>query len=63
MTSWIPIDGPFSGLRLEELSVYIMQVFNTAGNRAIIIGIALGIAGTSLKIIMGLDRSYLGGGD
>ena len=41
MTSWIPVDGPFSGLRLEELSVYIMQVFNTAGNRAIIIGIAL----------------------
>jgi hypothetical protein len=63
MTSWIPVDGPFSGLRLEELSVYIMQVFNTAGNRAIIIGIALGIAGTSLKILMGLDRSYLGGGD
>ena len=40
-----------------------MQVFNTAGNRAIIIGIALGIASTSLKILMGLDRSYLGGGN
>jgi hypothetical protein len=63
LTSWIPIDGPFSGLRIEELSVYIMQVFNTAGNRAIIIGIALGIASTSLKILMGLDRSYLGGGN
>jgi hypothetical protein len=63
MTNWIPKDGPFSGLRIEELSVYIMQVFNTAGNRAIIIGIALGIAATSLKILMGLDRSYLGGGD
>ena len=57
------VDGPFSGLRIEEMSVYIMQVFNTAGNRAIIIGIALGIASTSLKILMGLDRSYLGGGD
>ena len=62
LTDWIPADGPFSGLRIEELSVYIMQVFNTAGNRAIIIGIALGIASTSLKILMGLDRSYLGGG-
>ena len=63
LTSWIPIDGPFSGLRIEELIVYIMQVFNTAGSRAIIIGIALGIASTSLKILMGLDRSYLGGGN
>ena len=63
LTNWIPKDGPFSGLRLEELSVYVMQVFNTAGNRAIIIGIALGIAATSLKILMGLDKSYLGGGD
>ena len=40
-----------------------MQVFNTAGNRAIIIGIALGIASTSLKILLGIDRSYLGSGD
>lgn len=63
LTKWIPKDGPFSGLRMEELSVYVMQVFNTAGTRAIIIGIALGIAATSLKILMGLDRSYLGGGD
>ena len=63
LTKWIPKDGPFAGLRMEELSVYVMQVFNTAGNRAIIIGIALGIAATSLKILMGLDKSYLGGGD
>jgi hypothetical protein len=63
LTNWIPKDGPFSGLRIEELSVYVMQVFNTVGTRAIIIGIALGIAATSLKILMGLDRSYLGGGD
>ena len=25
------------------------------------IGIALGIAATSLKVLMGVDRSYLGG--
>lgn len=58
LTSWVP--ETFSGLRIEELSVYIMQVFNTAGNRAIMIGIALGIASTSLKILLGIDRSYLG---
>ena len=58
MTAWIP--ESFSGLRIENLAVYIMQVFNTAGNRAIMIGIALGIASTSLKVLLGIDRSYLG---
>ncbi|MEQ1760220.1 MAG: hypothetical protein ABL986_18035 [Vicinamibacterales bacterium] len=50
----------FTGLRIENLTVYIMAVFNTVGNRAIMIGIALGIVSTSLKILLGLDRSYLG---
>lgn len=63
ITDWIPNDGPFGDLRLENLSVYVMQVFNTAGTRAIIIGIALGIASTSLKIMLGIDRSFLGSGD
>lgn len=63
LTNWIPIDGMFADLRLENLKVYIMQVFNTAGTRAIIIGIALGIASTSLKIMLGIDRSFLGSGD
>lgn len=58
ITDWLP--DSLSGLRIEELSVYIMQVFNTAGNRAIMIGIALGIASTSLKVLLGVDRSYLG---
>ncbi len=58
LTSWMP--AALSGLRIENLAVYIMQVFNTAGNRAIMIGIALGIASTSLKVLLGIDRSYLG---
>ena len=63
LTNWIPADGPFGGLRFESLRIYIMQVFNTAGTRAIMIGIALGIASTSLKIMLGIDRSFLGSGD
>jgi len=63
MTSWIPDDSAFAGLKIENLSMYIMQVFNTAGNRAIMIGIALGIASTSLKVILGVDRSWLGSGE
>jgi hypothetical protein len=61
LTAWLP--DWLSGLRLENLTVYIMQVFNTAGNRAIMIGIALGIASTSLKVLLGVDRSYLGSGE
>jgi len=59
-TAWLPKDSP---LRLENLSVDIMRVFNSAGNRAIMIGIALGIASTSLKILLGIDRSHTGGKD
>ena len=45
---------------MENLTVYIMSVFNTVGNRAIMIGIALGIVSVSLKVLLGVDRSYLG---
>lgn len=61
LTSWLP--DSLYGLRIENLSVEIMRVFVTAGNRAIMIGIALGTAAVSLKILLGVDRSYLGSGD
>ena len=61
LTSWFP--DWMSGLKIENLTVFIMSVFNTAGNRAIMIGIALGIASTSLKVLLGVDRSYLGSGE
>ena len=61
LTAWLP--DWMSGLKIENLTVFIMSVFNTAGNRAIMIGIALGIASTSLKVLLGLDRSYLGSGE
>ncbi|MDA1008092.1 MAG: hypothetical protein O2800_03685 [Planctomycetota bacterium] len=61
LTGWIP--DSLSFLRLENLSTIIFEVFASAGNRAIIIGIALGVAATSLKIILGIDRSYMGSGD
>lgn len=58
LTSWLP--DSLSFLRIENLTVFIMSVFNTAGNRAIMIGIALGLISTSLKVLLGMDRSYLG---
>ncbi len=63
LTSWIDPAGPFSGFRIENMTVWIMSVINTAGNRAIFIGIALGIISTSVKVLLGVDRSYLGSDD
>ena len=57
-TSWLPEKLYF--LTIPYLADKIMLVLNFAGNRAIMIGIALGIISTSLKVIIGLDRSYLG---
>ncbi|MCI0632285.1 MAG: hypothetical protein L0Y44_16705 [Phycisphaerales bacterium] len=48
------------GLRLDRLTEIIMNVFNLAGSRAITLGIALGVVSTSLKVLLGVDRSYLG---
>ena len=54
----IPID--LYALQFDRLTVWIMDVPNTAGTRAITIGIALGVVATSLRILLGVDRSYLG---
>lgn len=61
ITAWVP--DSLSALKIDQMTTYIMGIFNTAGNRAIMIGIALGIVSTSLKVLLGVDRSYLGSGD
>ena len=46
---------------IADLTEFIRKTFVTAGQRAIMIGVALGVVATSLRILLGLDRSYLGG--
>lgn len=49
------------GWGISNLSNIVMNYFNVAGQRAIMIGIALGTVSTSLRIILGIERTYLGG--
>ena len=58
MNDWNP-QSP-SILFLPNLQDWIFNVPTTAGARAMMIGIALGIVGTSFRIITGLERSFLG---
>lgn len=49
------------GWWISNLTNVIMNYFNVAGQRAIMIGISLGVISTSLRIILGIERSHLGG--
>jgi hypothetical protein len=42
---------------------WIMGTFNTAGQRAIMLGASIGMISVSMKILLGVERSYLGGGE
>lgn len=59
LTSWLPESLKF--WHLPNLSDFIMEFPNSAAQRAIMISAALGIIGSSLRIILGIERSYLGG--
>ncbi|MDH3892147.1 MAG: hypothetical protein OEV49_13800 [candidate division Zixibacteria bacterium] len=52
-----------AGYQLSDLASWVMNVPQAAGQRAIMIGIGLGIVSTSLRIILGLERSHIGGGE
>ncbi len=58
MLGQIPIA---SAIGADKVMAWIMSVPNVAAKRAIFMGAAMGIASMSLKIILGIERSYLGG--
>ena len=58
MTAWLP-----EPLRLGAVQDWIMNVPQNAAKRAVLMGAALGVMATGLRVILGIERSYLGGGD
>jgi hypothetical protein len=49
------------GWRMSSWADVIMNYPQLAGQRAIMIGIALGIVSTSLRLVLGIERSHIGG--
>lgn len=68
--SWMPSIGTVPGTDqplipggqefMPWLTAWLMNVPNTAAQRGIIIGAALGAAAMSLRVLLGIERSYLG---
>lgn len=48
--------------QLQPISAWIMDIPNTAGMRAVTIGGALALVGNAFRIVVGLERGHLGGG-
>ena len=58
MLRFFPL-GPLTS-PMGDTSHWILNVPNLAAKRAILIGVGLGIVATAMKVILGIERSYLG---
>ena len=62
MLGRVPIGAYISDL-IPQGAQWLMAVPNLAAKRGILLGVSLGAIATSLRIIFGIERAYLGGGE
>ncbi|UCC44519.1 MAG: hypothetical protein JSU65_00925 [Candidatus Zixiibacteriota bacterium] len=62
MSRFNPFLQPILGEYVAKTSNWLMNVPNMAAQRAIIMGVGLGIAATALKVVLGIERGYMGKG-
>jgi hypothetical protein len=62
MLGRIPIGDMLTGGRLTPISEWLMTKPNAAAQRGIIIGAALGAASMQIRVILGIEQTYLGKG-
>lgn len=62
MLGRVPI-GAFISDLIPQASQWLMAVPNLAAKRGILLGVSLGAIATSLRIIFGIERAYIGGGE
>lgn len=59
----VPIGDFLSNDTASKARQWILDNPNLSARRGIILGVSLGVISQSIRIILGIERSYLGGGD
>jgi len=63
MLGQVPAGVAMFGEGITDVVQWILDVPNLASKRGIALGVGLGMVATSLRILLGIERTYLGGGE